>query len=1183
MKMRLLSILLCIGILVALLPIQSMAAGASSAVVIPSVALHITEPVGGGTPGIATTSSANVTITSTTWWMLNNKPHIELSGEPFNAGNEYRCLITVMPTAGNSFTQAPTATINSENAILEYSGPDSITCYLDYVAPSEAVNRPISGVALNIIEPVGGASPSTPVLLTPGVTVSSVVWYNKTDNIANPTIFQNGNTYTATFSVTPMSGSSFIEMPTMKVNDKSPTSYTVQSPTLLTCVYEYETISPSGIINGIQLLVAEPVHGQTPGNASTSTPNTSIFTTEWFLIENNQVQLMTKTTPFVSGKTYRCSILVNSAAGFSFSKTPSMSINARTAQPLDNDSNYIFCFIDLTASNADTTGTIINVANISVPIPVAGATPPYAVSSTTGTTVSATTWYLKGSTTPITSAFEAGRTYQCKISIVPQSGFSFASTPTATVNGNAATLYDQSNATGIICYYEFTVSSSTAQTGNIAISVNTPIAGASTSSSYATSSSTGVLLSSTIWHNKTDNYSNPATFEYGKTYTCIVTVVPQAGFTFPTTPTATINGYTPGYNTRNSNEVVCTYDFVVSSTSSQISTVTLSITQPVVGAVPSTSTSTSTTGVTVNSTSWYNVTDNSYNPSSFVSGKTYKCTITVTPIAGYTFSESPSATLNGNTPHYYSVANSSEITFEYDFTPSTSAQISTVVLTVTKPVVGATPSNTASTSTTGVTVSSATWRNKTDNTSSISTYIAGKTYTCTITVYPSGGYSFTTTPSATINGSNPTSYSSRTNSGITCTYDYVVSATGNIISSAVLSVTSPTVGAAPSSATTSTTGTSVYSTTWHNQTDNVANPTSFEAGKTYRCTIIVRAADGYSIGSNPTATISGATATVSSYSSSQFNCYRDFASSTQSAAISPTSATFDKKDGMTNHKDIVVTLTPGNESLNEIKNDLVILEEGNDYTVYNNIYTLKTDYLLTLDKGQVNIVFAMSDGSTPTLTLMIIESSDVISTPVTPTTPTTPTTPITSGGWANPFTDVHESDWFFEDVKYAHQNGLFSGTSTTTFSPSMSMTRGMIVTVLGRLEDIDITGYIGDSFDDVVITEYYAPYIKWASVEGIVNGVGNNRFEPETNISRQDIVVILHNYAKMKNVTLPVKNDLIIFSDFADISTYAVEAVSVIQQAGIVNGLPGKIFNPLGNAQRDEVSAILHRFAEIAK
>ena len=77
--------------------------------------------------------------------------------------------------------------------------------------------------------------------------------------------------------------------------------------------------------------------------------------------------------------------------------------------------------------------------------------------------------------------------------------------------------------------------------------------------------------------------------------------------------------------------------------------------------------------------------------------------------------------------------------------------------------------------------------------------------------------------------------------------------------------------------------------------------------------------------------------------------------------------------------------------------------------------------------------------------------------------------------WENPFDDVSENDWFYNDVKYVHQNGLFAGTSAKTFSPQMPMTRGMVVTVLGRLAGIDIADYSGGSFDDVDAMQYYAP------------------------------------------------------------------------------------------------------------
>ena len=185
--------------------------------------------------------------------------------------------------------------------------------------------------------------------------------------------------------------------------------------------------------------------------------------------------------------------------------------------------------------------------------------------------------------------------------------------------------------------------------------------------------------------------------------------------------------------------------------------------------------------------------------------------------------------------------------------------------------------------------------------------------------------------------------------------------------------------------------------------------------------------------------------------------------------------------------------------------------------------------------------------------------------------------------WENPFTDVNEEHWFYADVQYVYENGLFSGTSATTFSPTMPMTRGMVVTVLGRIAGININDYSGASFDDVNTTQYYAPYVKWAAEMGIVSGVGNNKFAPDANIRRQDIAAILYRYAEKTGITLPKVATAITFSDDANISGYAKEAVAAMQRAGIINGKPGNIFDPNGIATRAEVAAMLHRFAETVK
>jgi len=180
----------------------------------------------------------------------------------------------------------------------------------------------------------------------------------------------------------------------------------------------------------------------------------------------------------------------------------------------------------------------------------------------------------------------------------------------------------------------------------------------------------------------------------------------------------------------------------------------------------------------------------------------------------------------------------------------------------------------------------------------------------------------------------------------------------------------------------------------------------------------------------------------------------------------------------------------------------------------------------------------------------------------------------------NPFIDVNEGHWFYDDVKYVHQNGLFAGTSANTFSPQMPMTRGMVVTVLGRLAGIDIADYSGDSFDDVNTVQWYAPYVKWAAELGIVSGVGNNNYAPDADISRQDLAVILYNYAVKMGITLPETETAADFDDGSDIAGYASAAVTAMQKAGIINGKPGNVFDPSGTATRAEVAAMLHRFCE---
>lgn len=177
-----------------------------------------------------------------------------------------------------------------------------------------------------------------------------------------------------------------------------------------------------------------------------------------------------------------------------------------------------------------------------------------------------------------------------------------------------------------------------------------------------------------------------------------------------------------------------------------------------------------------------------------------------------------------------------------------------------------------------------------------------------------------------------------------------------------------------------------------------------------------------------------------------------------------------------------------------------------------------------------------------------------------------------------PFTDVRESDWFYKDVAFAYENGLFAGTSNTTFSPNASMTRAMLVTVLYRLEgEPAVSGRSG--FSDVTFNSYYEDAVTWAADNGIVNGTSITTFSPNANVTREQMAAILYRYAQYKKYNTAASSSLNGFTDQASVSGYATASLEWAVAEKLVNGSAGKLM-PTGNATRAQVAAILHRFVE---
>ena len=167
------------------------------------------------------------------------------------------------------------------------------------------------------------------------------------------------------------------------------------------------------------------------------------------------------------------------------------------------------------------------------------------------------------------------------------------------------------------------------------------------------------------------------------------------------------------------------------------------------------------------------------------------------------------------------------------------------------------------------------------------------------------------------------------------------------------------------------------------------------------------------------------------------------------------------------------------------------------------------------------------------------------------------------------FLDVSRVDWFYYDVRYVCENGLMNGTSANEFSPNADTTRGMIVTILARLDGVDTSGS----------SPWYAAGRTWAMNNGISDGTNM-----EGKITREQLAAMLYRYAKLKGYDVSASADISTYTDASSVSSWATDAMRWAVGAGLINGRTATTLAPQGNAARAEVAAILMRFAQkIAK
>ncbi len=232
--------------------------------------------------------------------------------------------------------------------------------------------------------------------------------------------------------------------------------------------------------------------------------------------------------------------------------------------------------------------------------------------------------------------------------------------------------------------------------------------------------------------------------------------------------------------------------------------------------------------------------------------------------------------------------------------------------------------------------------------------------------------------------------------------------------------------------------------------------------------------------------------------------------------------------------------------------------------------------------------FVLEDGTPVYQRIRIRNRADIVctenTTPVTPDKPYYPTQPTQPGkpdepSVKLPFIDVNANDWFYGDVEYVYTKGIMSGTGATIFDPNSQLTRGMIVTILYRMEkEPAVSG--ASKFTDVDIALWYGKAVVWAADNGIVTGYSDTAFGPNDPVTREQLAAILYRYAVYRGMTaVTLEDNLGGFADADQISSYAISAMNWAVGKGLING-SGSTLAPKAQATRAQVAAIIHRYLE---
>lgn len=277
-----------------------------------------------------------------------------------------------------------------------------------------------------------------------------------------------------------------------------------------------------------------------------------------------------------------------------------------------------------------------------------------------------------------------------------------------------------------------------------------------------------------------------------------------------------------------------------------------------------------------------------------------------------------------------------------------------------------------------------------------------------------------------------------------------------------------------------------------------------------------------------------------------------------------TNARFALADGI----DSATVSGSGNLALNCTAGDVTVAFNG---TAANGVTLARSGDSVTISGASGGSVVVSENGATTTTTTItpgqdvsVTLDGDINEEPDTP-----------AGDM--PFTDVRTSDWFYDPVKYVYEEGLMTGTGANTFAPNLTTTRGMIVSILYRLEGgPQING--NSPFTDVKDDDWYGDAVRWAERAGVVSGTSATTFAPNAAITREQLAAILMNYANYKHENTSARADLSKYSDAGKISSWANDVMAWAVSKGYISGMTATTLAPQGSATRAQVAAILQRY-----